>query len=163
MKTCDEARAVLDLHVFGEADDRDEALLHEHLRGCDACRAEERRLLAWRDAARGERLAPGDALRGRIERALAARARPEAAPAWRRPVPAYVAFAAAIFGAVAVVALRAPREGVGVAPVETDAAPPARIELPESPAHFVTAGSYDTRVANAGTQAVQDTAKNDSL
>lgn len=118
MKSCEEARERLIDAVFGEVDDRDEALLNEHLLACDRCRSEEAELWGWKSrlqSALGEVPEPADALRLRIEAATRAGAvtarwragspgagsRPEGRWGWlRRPIPVYAAAAAILLTAV---------------------------------------------------------------
>jgi hypothetical protein len=140
-------RPILVDAVFAELDPTIEAQANEHLLSCEACREEEGRLLALREAGRGRPIEPGGALRSRIEASLPQRDSAHAAGGLRRPVPAYVAVAAAAAGALAVALLpvrELPRVDRG-----PERGPSAGVEVRDGQLPFVIADSYDTRVARA--------------
>jgi len=143
MIRCSEAQAALIELVFGDLDSVQEMRVNQHLLECATCREEEARLLKFTDSARRAPLVAPPALRARVEASLVG-ARP--APGLARPVPAYVAIAAALLGALAAALLplrlpllRPPQAGAKRASV----VPTGR----ES--RFTVAGSYDTRVRAA--------------
>ncbi|MFH1682063.1 MAG: zf-HC2 domain-containing protein [Candidatus Eisenbacteria bacterium] len=108
---CEEARKELFELVFGEPDDKKEALLQEHLLSCAACREEERRLLGVRDAVReesGGECAARDDLRERIRASLPSNPRRGGISVLRRPIPAYAAAAACVLVALLVRGLPPP-------------------------------------------------------
>ncbi len=147
MKPCDEVEAALIELVFGEPATDAEMILHRHLAECAACRDQERRLLALRDAIRDEGAEPSAELRARVRAAVPRR--PPSGPlgVLTRPIPAYAAAAACLLGVLAAWLLL-PGRRPGPAPIEkaprvTDAALATRA-LP-----FMPAGSYDTGVRAA--------------
>jgi hypothetical protein len=141
MRSCEEARAALAGRVFGDLDDASEMKLGEHMLGCEACRAEEARLLRLHEHVRGPAVEPGEDLRRRIRAALP---RPAPRGLLLRPVPVYVAVVAGLVGALLVVALphllRAPAQ----APPEP--ARPAGVPLDPGPPSFTVVQSCETRV-----------------
>jgi anti-sigma factor RsiW len=150
MRRCEEARTALVELVFGEIDDAIEMELNRHLLECAGCRGEEQRLLAVRDGVHGPQVRPGADLRERIRAALPRRV-PVALAVLGRPVPAFVAVAAAVLGALAVAVLPLLREA---------SPPPAREEsrVVGVPLHsggpgFTVAGSYETAVASSSAAA----------
>src|SRR5262249_33609850 len=115
MTTCSEVRPLLIELVFGELDTAQEMRVNQHLLACPACGEEEARLLALKNSARRVTRVVSPTLRARIEGALPPLP-PRAPGGLRRPVPAYVAVAAALLGALVMAALplrlapRAPSE-----------------------------------------------------
>src|SRR5262249_48690262 len=100
MITCSEMRPLLIELVFGDLDSVQEMRVNQHLLTCPTSRDEEAELLKLKGSARGPPSAvPGPALRARIEGALPP-APARAARGFGRPVPAYVAVAAALLGAL---------------------------------------------------------------
>src|SRR5262249_18468320 len=104
MTTCSEVRPLLIELVFGELDNAQEMRVNQHLLACPACGEEEARLLALKDSARRVTRVVSPTLRARIEGALPPLP-PRAPGGLRRPVPAYVAVAAALLGALVMAAL----------------------------------------------------------
>ena len=147
MKTCDEAQAALVELFFADLDDAAEARLNEHLLSCPACRLEEKRLLDLRDGVRAGPLGARDDLKERIRAALPRPGLPRALVVLGRPVPAYVAVAAGLVGALLVAALPA-RHEPRVEPVR-DASEPAGIVLAGGRLPFTVASPYGTQVALA--------------
>jgi anti-sigma factor RsiW len=152
--TCADAESALTDLIFGEPDDRIEALLHEHLRACPRCAAEERALLALRDAGRHHPPAMSPALRARILAAVErAGARPRLFPL-ARPVPAYVALAAALLGALLVAALPARRAaGPGTPTAER---PAGGVPRGEANLSFSVAESFATGVQRPAVTVARD-------
>jgi len=143
---CDESRSALIEGAFGERDAATGLALHAHLATCSECREEERRLLAMRDQVRGVTAPASAALRERVRRSLPAG--PTAArPRWfSRPVPAYVAIAAALLSALlAVGAMRARPERVAGEPALPVVTPAG--EAPNR--YFTSASCYATGVDSA--------------
>jgi hypothetical protein len=160
--SCEQARDRLVELVFGMPNPSEETQVHEHLHACEECRNEERRLLDLRDAAGGDAILPGAALRTRIAAAweLEARARvvgagSGAGPARRnrllaRRVPAYVAVAAALVAALATALLPWRAERTAERPIATPAEPAlVRGSLP-----FATAEAHETWVRPDSSPAV---------
>jgi len=143
MKTCDEAKTALVDLVFGELEDEVEIRLHHHLRSCPSCRFEEQRLIDLRDGLGGRNLEPSVELRERIRAALPRRRARRAGLILSRPIPAYMAVATGLIGALLVAALS--RSGGSVVAPVRDAPRPGTV----SGASFVTAGAYDTGVKGA--------------
>ena len=149
---CAEVRPALIELVFGELDSVEEMRVNQHLLACAECRREEEGLLELSAAARGRAIEPRARLRESLAAALA---RPGAARVsfpLGRPVPAYVAIAAALLAALAV-ALLPIRRPLFALP-ERGAARAAGIVPAGREAPFMVADSWDTRVAS-GIQAVE--------
>jgi anti-sigma factor RsiW len=144
MKACDEMKAALVELVFGELDAEIGMRLDQHLASCPECREEERRLLGLRDEVRGAPERPDAELRACVRAALPRERSPGAVAILRRPVPAYVAIAACLFGALLVLVLL--REGRPRAVPAENAARPARVVPAGQVPPFVAAGSYETGV-----------------
>jgi len=144
---CDESRSALIESAFGELDAGTGLALHAHLATCPDCREEEQRLLALRTEVRGDTAPASAALRERVRRALPARFS-DVRPRWfARPVPAYVAIAAALLSALlAVGAMRAQPERVATDPPALPAATPA-LDAPDR--WFTSASCYVTGVDSA--------------
>lgn len=143
---CDESRSALIESAFGELDAGAGLALHAHLATCSECREEERRLIALHGQVRSTTAPASAALRERVRRSLPAEPA-EARPRWfARPVPAYVAIAAALFSALlAAGAMRAQPERVVREP-----ALPAVTPAAEAPDRFFTSAScYATGVDSA--------------
>jgi hypothetical protein len=141
MKSCEEARAALEGRLFGDLDEASEMRLGEHLLGCEACRAEEGRLLRLHELVRGPAIEPGENLRRRVRAALP---RPAHRGLLLRPVPVYVAAIAGLVGALLVVALPHVLRAPGQAPPEP--VRPAGVPLDPGPPSFTVAQSCETRV-----------------
>ena len=143
MITCSEARRSLVELVFGELDSKREMRVNQHLLECAGCRDQEAGLLRIRDAERRNAFAAPPALRARIERALPA---PPAASrlGLGRPVPAYVALAAALLVGLAgaLLPLRIPVRRL----TQPGAGRAAGVVLTGRETRFTVADSYDTRV-----------------
>jgi anti-sigma factor RsiW len=148
MKNCDETKAALVELVFGEPASEVEMPFNQHLASCPTCRDEERRLLGLRDAVRGEDVKPDEKLRSRIRAALPRRLAPSAFGFLGRPIPAYVAVAACLLGALLVLVLPS-GERSGVVPAR-DVARSRGVAVPDKSPPFTAAGSYDTGVMLAG-------------
>src|SRR5262245_13757859 len=118
MMTCVDAERALAVLVFEDLDDETGARLHGHLLDCPRCRTEERRLLALRDAVRGETPPPDPELRARARAALPPRRAAGIGGLLGRPVPAYVAAAALLLGALLVAAIPARRVPAPATPAE---------------------------------------------
>jgi anti-sigma factor RsiW len=166
MMSCQESRERLIDAVFGEVEDRDEALLNEHLAACESCRAEEVELLRLRARLEEPAAAVPEALEGRLRAALGAAPRPIAESAivrpganrlrgrglrlrnWlRRPVPAYLAIAAVVVAVVLVRLLpekRSSEQPVFSIPLRAEPAP-----------QFAPAGAYETSTSSLAELAVR--------
>lgn len=156
MMTCDDAmKELIDL-VFAEADEERAVVVQQHLVGCEACRAEERRLLRLREGMKGALAPPGAALKRRINAALPERPRRGLAGLLRRPVPAYVAAAACLVAVVLVKSMPAP-------PVPGNTPRPAATVVDKAPAPFAVAGSYETAVFENAPPGMGESLPTDSL
>jgi anti-sigma factor RsiW len=158
MRTCEETKAALVDLVFGELEDEKEIRVHEHLRSCPSCRSEERRLIELRDGVRGRDTVVRAELRERVRAALPRR-RSRVIRILGRPVPAYVAVATALAGALLVAAFV--RQGSPVAAPVRESAPPAATMGSGEPPSFAFAGAYDTRVTKA--RSIPDSSTRDSI
>jgi anti-sigma factor RsiW len=147
MRTCDEMKTALVELVFGEPAPDVEMRLHQHLAACPSCRDQERQLLGLRDAVRNEEATPNAELRARIRAALPRRRAPGTIGLLSRPIPAYVAVAACLVGALAV-SLLFRENWPGPGPVETEIRP-TRVAFASQGLPFTPAGSYDTGVGPA--------------
>jgi anti-sigma factor RsiW len=102
MMRCEAAHVVLIDVVFGESDDRQQAMLNEHLRDCPDCRTEERELHRLKDrlSAGAEMIPPGLELRLRASmRGAPPRGKTRPRGWLHRPVPVYAAGAAVVAAA----------------------------------------------------------------
>ncbi len=142
MTPCSEYRQHLTEHVFGDLDDAATARLREHLLSCPACRIEEEQLHVLAADARYDRFEPRPQWRARLSAAFhEANRRPRTI--LERRVPAWIAVAAALAGALIVAALpHAPKSVVRRAP----AAEPVEFPLVQGTLPFVIAGAHDTDV-----------------
>lgn len=146
MITCSEVRPLLIELVFGDLDSVQEMRVNQHLLACASCREEEAELLKLEHSARrAASVVPGPALRARIEGSLPP-ARAREARGLGRPVPAYVAVAAALLGALLAAAL--PLRFSALKPSER-AGRTASVVHTGREARFTVADSYDTRVRAA--------------
>ncbi len=152
MTTCIESHTLLVELVFGHLDDASEARLQEHLLSCAECRIEERRLLDLAEAADGDVIEPRPELRARLSAAFH-EANWERHSILRRRVPAWVAVAAALAGALIVALLPRAPERV----VRRDSAPAERLDLPlvQEALPFVIAGAHDTWVPSDSARGVR--------
>lgn len=154
--TCTEAIPTLIEQVFGELEAELGLALHEHVASCPSCQAEERRLLALREGLRGPEVSPSAELRERLRAALAPAPPARARALLARPIPAYVALAAALAGAL--LALAATR-GDSLTPRAPGLSLPVSSPLPgDGTRLFTSAGCYTTGVAARSRLSLVDSA-----